>query len=171
MVRGNNVKTAFFVAVCVLWAGHAEAQQLLFDAAPTPTGSINNVCNGGVTVAVQTARPTTIGRIKQHIVAASATSVRFAIWSGSTHVLYSTPVAVAAGAQTVESPDFTFQLTIGIRYHIGAIVQGCADFPTDTSPATVVAIQSFATNGLPTNFGAPVGPNQSGSSDPRVLLF
>jgi len=172
MGGGITVKTAFFVAALLGVAGTAEAEQLLFDAAPTATGSINNVCDGGVTVAIEVSRTTVIGRVKQQLqVTTAGSQVRFAIWSGAALAFYSLNVPTPQGVQIVESPDFTFTLSPGIRYHIGAITDGCAHFSIDTTGATANGIQSFAQNGRPTNFGTPMGPNQTGTADPRVLLF
>jgi hypothetical protein len=150
---------------------NAQAGQLVLDTALIPTSTLAGICDGGATVALEVSRPTMIGRLRQQLAPDEPTLVRFAVFAGSDLVLYTGPVPVLAGDQLVESPDLELALLPGVRYHVGAIVAGCADFAVAAIPNEANGLSSFAAHGLPSGFASPVGPDESGDAVPRVLLF
>lgn len=154
----------------------ADFRQLIMDTAPVVSAGseTDQRCDGAISTAITATQPTTITRLETDInVLNAATNIRFAIFdqSTSTLVFYSDPVAAPLGRSIVSSPVFSFTMTVGTRYHFAAMVEGCAGYPYDLTPATENGLQTFSTNGNPTGYAAPVGPNECCSVDPRFLIY
>jgi hypothetical protein len=169
VTNGSGTATATVSNVAV------ECTNQLMETAPVLVATNDQRCNGAISLAVEATSAVTLNRLDAQIEPTTATNVRFAIFNRDTSSLlfYSTPVAVVPGSgrQYVRSPDFTFAMTPGTRYHFAAMVDGCAFFPWSTTPLETNGIKTFAKNGNPTNFAAPVGPAECCGVAPSFKIY
>ncbi len=160
--------------VVVLACGTAGAATLVFDSYSVPSAFSNRSAESSPGSYIQVATTTDISNIAVFNDLAGAGNLKFVIFDASTNaLLFSTATAVAddGGSATWKmSPTFSFTLTAGSSYYIGAIADVAGLWAYDETVESENGFTSVKSNPNFNSYATPfvVG---NGGADGAVQLY